>query len=294
MTALLQPDYLYFIIYTYTCIYLDLLQPFQAFVLACYQPDDKPLKSPPAFVATIGSIAKQIKIRGSSKELRQVATPQAAPQLPAASSNGHGDNAMVTSHLSDMLEKNVKALDELHQKILKNESLDKVSSGQSLGSQQASPQDFRPLTPKALPAAPSLLPLPAPLGCAAAAGEEIEKVQGNHGTQTKTLEEYEAEAKDMLSKKKAKELDSAMKKPASKKAQGKAGPKQKATVKKHSEKTKHVTPAFLRGIYGCVRCRGNVNGCDSCKSPYFGGVRFSSRDEYNKWYQSRQQENKRK
>ena len=272
------------------------LDPFQAFVQACYKPDDRPLKSLPAFVATIGSIAKQIKIRGSSKELRQVATPQATLQHgPTASSNGHGGNTMVAQHLSEMLEKNAQALDALHKKFLKNDSLDKASSSESLGSHQPNPEHFSSLTPKALPAAPSPLPLPAPLGPAPSAGEQHGQVQSHSpDMHFKGLEEYEAEAKQMLSKKKAKELDAAMKRPASKKAQGKAKPKPKATLKKHTEKTKHVTPAFLKGIFGCVRCRGSVNGCDTCKCPYFSGLRFSSREEYNKWYQHKQQGNKRK
>ena len=264
-------------------------------MLACYQPDDKPLRSPPAFVATIGCIAKQIKIRGSSRDLRQVATPQAAPQsLPAVSPHQH-DNTMVANRLCTMLEKSAKALDELHQKFTQNESLDKASSSKSLASGQSTSQDFSSLTPQALPAVPSLLPLPALEGSTAAAGEQIEEAQNdNHDTQQKSLEEYEAEAKHMLSKKKAKELDFVMKRPASKKAQSKAEPKNKAMVKKHAEKTKHVTPAFLKGIYGCVRCRGNVNGCDSCQSPCFAGLRFSSRQDYNKWYQLKQQSANRK
>jgi hypothetical protein len=76
----------------------------------------------------------------------------------------------------------------------------------------------------------------------------------------------------MLTKRKANELDTAMKTPASKKSLAKAEPKQKAIVKKNAEEAKHVTPAFLKGIYGCVRCRGSVSGCDKCQSPYFGGT----------------------
>ena len=88
----------------------------------------------------------------------------------------------------------------------------------------------------------------------------------------------------MLTKRKGNDLDTAMKRPASKKTLAKAEPKQKAIVKKNAEEAKHVTPAFLKGIYGCVRCRGSVSGCDKCQSPYFGGLSLSSRQEYNKWY----------
>ena len=82
----------------------------------------------------------------------------------------------------------------------------------------------------------------------------------------------------MLTKRKANELDTAMKRPASKKSLAKAEHKQKAIVKRNAEEAKHVTPAFLKGIYGCVRCRGSVSGCDKCQSPYFGGDSVSVQD----------------
>lgn len=72
----------------------------------------------------------------------------------------------------------------------------------------------------------------------------------------------------MLTKRKGNDLDTAMKRPASKKSLAKAEPKQKAIVKKNAEEA----PAFPKGIYGCVRCRGSVSGCDKCQSPYFGGT----------------------
>lgn len=141
---------------------------------------------------------------------------------------------------------------------------------------------------------PEPLPLPA-LPQSQAAEEECQT--GNVTNQAaKSLEDYEKEAKDKITQKKAIALDAAMKKPAAKKppAQAKAASKSKVAKdqKKHAQKTKHVTPAFLKQIYGCTRCRGNVAGCDVCWSPYFSGKRFSSRAEYNKWYQQKQTNSK--
>lgn len=252
-------------------------------MLACYQKDDRPLRTAPAFVATIGSIAKKLKVRGSAKELRPVATPQAVPQhLPASSSSDKEpmDN-MVTNHLFGMMEKQAKALDALTEKINGN-SLGKTAPSQSLGSGGTSPRDSNSLIPKALPAPTAPLPLPAP-GDSATLGEE-------ECTQTKSLQDYEDEAKALIAKRKAKDLDTAMKRPASKKGQAKAAPKQKAAMEKITEnKKKHVTPTFLKGIFGCVRCRGNVNGCSTCHSPHFSGTRFSSREEWSRWHQRKQQ-----
>lgn len=86
-----------------------------------------------------------------------------------------------------------------------------------------------------------------------------------------------------------------MKRPASKKV-GKAEPKGKVTKNKGflKEKKQHVKSSSLRDTYGCIRCRGNIRGCTSCRSSTFAGLRFSSRDEYNKWYQKKQQSDKKR
>ena len=63
-----------------------------------------------------------------------------------------------------------------------------------------------------------------------------------------------------VSQKKAKELDAVVKRPASKKAFAKVKASPKSKVQKQ-EKMKHTTPAFDKGIFGCVGCRGNTMGC---------------------------------
>ena len=66
------------------------------------------------------------------------------------------------------------------------------------------------------------------------------------------------------------------KKPATKCAASKAAAKKSATpvTKLHAKKPKHGGP------YGCVRCRGNKQGCSSCWQPNFAGVRLPSREEW--------------
>lgn len=85
-------------------------------------------------------------------------------------------------------------------------------------------------------------------------------------TQTKPKPKIQAKAK---AKGKAKPTPKA-------KAKGKPGPKPKAkaTAKK---KAKGQAGALL---YGCPRCRGNVKGCRTCRSPTYQGVRLHGRERW--------------
>ena len=266
--------------------------PLQAFLKACYTPDNLPLRSFPGSVANFSSMLKQVKVRGTSKELRPVATPQ-----PSASSSVMANGCFPgMSDMMDKIEQQAGALDALQNQmaLTSKTSLPRPSSTNSLGSGTASPMSSL-MSPKALPSVEEPLPLPAPP--AHGAKESCEPVwgscnTGSHGT--KSLEDYEQEAKERHCKKTAKEMDAKMpvlKRPSSKKAT-KAEDKVKVTQKKKAfmkGQDKHVSSAFLKGIYGCIRCRGNTKGCDTCRSSDFGGLRFSSREEYNKWYQKKQQ-----
>ena len=175
----------------------------------------------------------------------------------------------------------------------------KSSSSTSLASHSS---ECSLLTPKALPATsepahgdPPLLALPAPPAHETnhEKGDAEKASHDNDQSPGKSLEEYAKEAMQRVSQKKAKELDAVVKRPASKKAFAKVKASPKSKVQKQ-EKMKHTTPAFDKGIFGCVRCRGNTKGCSVCWSPFFGGKRFSSRQGYNKWYQKKQQGQKRK
>lgn len=91
---------------------------------------------------------------------------------------------------------------------------------------------------------------------------------------TASLEAFEDKAMEMIAAKKESKSTSkaCFKRPA-------AGPK---------KKVKKTTPVE---VFGCLRCRGNVRGCDTCKNPNFKGRRFSSRHEWNEFMESK---NKRK
>ena len=260
----------------------------QAFLHACYTPGNLPLKSFPDSVANFSSIVKQVKVRGTSRELRPVATPQ-----QSASSSP----MVIVPGMSDMMnkiEEQARALDALKNQMANSDkvSLPSSSFSSSLGSLAASSVTSPLLSPKALPAVADPLPLPAPAAHEAQGScDPVVGLDNNDSHAAKSLEDYEQEAMEKVSKKKARVLDTKMpclKRPASKQAAKAAkvnvAQKSKAVMKGQD---KHVTAAFLKGIYGCTRCRGSIQGCDTCKSPFFKGKRFSSREEYNKWYQKK-------
>ena len=272
--------------------------PLQAFLEACYHADNLPLRTPPEVVDNFGMVLQEMKVRKNSKDLRPVATPQAAS---CAAADATGLEQQMGFKMSTLMLEQSKALDALkHEMELSKMTLPRASSSHSLSSADVSPHTSSFLSSKALDRHPDPLPLPAPAGPEASGHGDLAGNPAQKDALVKmTLEDYENEAKQRLSNKKAKELDeemTTMKRPASKKV-GKAQPKGKVTRQKGvlKEKKQHVKSSFLKGIYGCTRCRGNVRGCNTCRSPAFGGLRFSSRDEYNKWYQKKQQsDNKRK
>ena len=83
----------------------------------------------------------------------------------------------------------------------------------------------------------------------------------------KSLEDYENEAMEMLMKRPAIALfDTVLKKPA---------------AKNSSPSSSSKVPKLERTIFGCLRCRGNPLGCETCRSETFGGKRFEGRSAYN-------------
>ena len=90
----------------------------QAFLHACYTPGNLPLKSFPDSVANFSSILKQVKVRGTSRELRPVATPQqSASSSPMAIVPGMSD-------MMNKIEEQARALDALKNQMANS---DKVS-----------------------------------------------------------------------------------------------------------------------------------------------------------------------
>jgi hypothetical protein len=64
------------------------------------------------------------------------------------------------------------------------------------------------------------------------------------------------------------------------KAVAKPGPK--AGQAKPQDFGYYGTPG-PRGPFGCVRCKGNTKGCETCIQPGFKGLRFKSRDQWAKY-----------
>ena len=108
------------------------------------------------------------------------------------------------------------------------------------------------------------------------------------GTGSKTLEDWNRAAFEALKEKKEKNG-------STKKAQAKAKPKAKAKAKGKAAKSGSLKKktASKAGVasgrssssttFGCIRCRGNPKGCDTCWRPTFNGKRFKSRDEWKQW-----------
>ena len=107
----------------------------------------------------------------------------------------------------------------------------------------------------------------------------------------KDLEEYEREAFEKLTAAKC----SVQKKPAarntkaskgvSKGGQGEKGAKGNKATKNHQ--CKKIDNHTFAGKLGCIRCRGNQNGCDTSKIPNFQGLRLPGRQAWLKWSQAR-------
>ena len=110
-----------------------------------------------------------------------------------------------------------------------------------------------------------------------------------------SLEEFELQAFGKLAAK-AKAKNKGMKRPAA--AASATVPNQKAAPKAKGKKATTVgskngwKPAC--GVFGCLRCRGNINGCDTCWSPMFNGKRFSSRKEWATFMAQKAVQNKKK
>ena len=236
------------------------------------------------------TILQKLKVRGSAEEVRG----EQVHKVPTGASHQAGGQLLHLSNeaLTNLLDK-AKELDTI-----KATMADKgpLLHGMPTPPLPSSSTVSNLLSAKQLASAPAPEPLPLPAPPQSQAAQEESQSENATSAAAKSLEDYEKEAMEKIAQKQANALDAAMKRPAARKPAAKAKAVTKTKVAKdqtkHAQKTKHVTPAFLKKIYGCTRCRGNVAGCDVCRSPYFNGKRFSSRAEYNKWYQQKQTNNR--
>lgn len=106
------------------------------------------------------------------------------------------------------------------------------------------------------------------------------------------LAKYEEEQMAALSKNKA-GAKSKAKAAAKSKAKPKSACKAMPVLKKPAAKSAQTSAtsaqhgyygkAPAKGPFGCLRCRGNVKGCDQCIQPSYAGLRFSSRASWVAW-----------
>ena len=115
--------------------------------------------------------------------------------------------------------------------------------------------------------------------------------------QANDLAKYEQDAFNTLAKAKAgaKSKAKAASKAGAKAKEKKAAPKVHKTmskaVAKPGPKAGQAKPQDFgyygtpgpRGPFGCVRCKGNTKGCETCIQPGFKGLRFKSRDQWAKY-----------
>ena len=248
------------------------LHSLQDFLKACYKEDDFPLRSPPQdFANSVATMSKQVKVRQSAKDLK--------PLLQSGASSAGGDPMVnMNNQMMSLLLEKAKALDELHKTLALDKAKETSQLAKLCSTQTLSGDSEALCSPKALP-----LPLEdgealekpatelAPANDQSLGEKENDALSAKH----KSLEEYEEEAMQMLCERKAQEMDKVvkgkcLKRPACSKP--KAAPKKKGGQK--------PSPDWMKGIYGCLRCRGNVNGCSTCWNEAFQGLRFSSRAEW--------------
>lgn len=118
---------------------------------------------------------------------------------------------------------------------------------------------------------------------------EEEEQQPAHPT-PKALEDYEKEAFEAMKSNKSKREGPVLKRPSAAKAAN--------VMKKPSAHTQEVpqqehiatnaTASLGKGkqtCWGCLRCRGNCHGCDSCNHDGFQGLRLNGREAWKKYMQ---------
>ena len=120
--------------------------------------------------------------------------------------------------------------------------------------------------------------------------EPKQEKQPKPETSKRPLAAFEEEAYQAFAQGKSKgHKNGTTKKPASAKAMVFKRP---AAAKAKAKPSGHVEPPAAKrpsnqfqGLLGCIRCRGNKNGCATCIQPSFQGLRLPGREAWCKWHQ---------
>lgn len=131
-------------------------------------------------------------------------------------------------------------------------------------------------------------PLPAPALPEAAAAKPVEEPKAQEkpvdqaSPEKPSLDDWNNAAFEALKAKKKTEAEK--KAPSKKQPKKKAQPKAKGkAAKKETKKSVGTTKQKKSTTCGCIRCRGNPNGCSTCHNGSFTGKRFGSREEWVQW-----------
>ena len=129
--------------------------------------------------------------------------------------------------------------------------------------------------------------------------EPKQEKQPKPETSKRPLAAFEEEAYQAFAQGKSKgHKNGTTKKPASAKAMVFKRP---AAAKAKAKPSGHVEPPAAKrpsnqfqGLLGCIRCRGNKNGCATCIQPSFQGLRLPGREAWCKWHQGHAKKQKTK
>ena len=132
----------------------------------------------------------------------------------------------------------------------------------SLQSQQAASQSQQ-AAPQVAEPSEAIVPVQAPDNL------NQEAAKNKNGKATKTLDQWNQQAFNAMLEK---QQPQKMKRPAAVKA---------AKTAKVAKTGKATATSKGKGPYGCIRCRGNLKGCATCKKPGFKGLKVHGREA---WY----------
>ena len=135
-------------------------------------------------------------------------------------------------------------------------------------SQQAAPQVAAP--------SEAIVPVQAPDNL------NQEAAKNKNGKATKTLDRWNQQAFNaMLEKQQPQKMKRAAAAKAAKTAKVAKTDKAKGANKEKKPNAKANATSKGRGPYGCIRCRGNLKGCATCRKPGFKGLKVHGRKA---WY----------
>lgn len=250
-----------------------------------YGPNDKPACRD----LSVAMYMEKIPLRSTSKWLKKL--EKVATQSPAGSSSlavSVPPHAPQVPLYASKFEEMFHGFMQKYQQPACSINILKPTAGHS---QEAQAQPQQNASASFAPEKPAPLALQDKPGPLETRPQQSAEVSDSPAEQTGgKLKEFENKAFEALLGKSGKKP---MKKPAAAKPKAKvAEPKVVKPVKKAVEKKKGWAPPS--GNYGCLRCRGNVNGCDTCWNPLFQGQRFSSRQEWKAFVKANKCKNKTK